>query len=1454
MLTPLGGYLKGIGVWEPPEIKLDNGKTTILTVEQWKNIATLGRDQYVRVVYKGYLAPFSHRASLVKVSERKFVPITDPVTKEVGYYAILHQRMYIVVHQPRRDFPLYRQPNGGRDFPFRRIDVLTTMTPDLEDPNNKVPTNTTAQISQSLFWPVVGKLPFPFRFRFWDMENNVSEASLPVVFGDASISQDRDGCQSMIDLYNAGSSAGHPAADDTWLWTSFNNQSIAFAPTNKPGDTRYDVGRLRWKVCPDDLKPVAGQKIKDIAADLYRHNLPLFYPIVEHSAVTSASIQRISGDPTPRLVDFYDDYVNCGFDHKCNPGEVVLQVVDSNPPKLAFGASGKTDQAGGLSSPDMKVVGFSRKTGAVGGTPSAQPTGQSSLSVFSKGTFSPADFFGGLTSAKLLGAVKLSDILQPLLGGLESNLGDAPRMVEQVLFDLAADADQLEDDVVTAIHAIQKVPHDPLAPRLATQAQAVYDAQATRIKTPKSNALDLALAHAALIQAIIAYGEAAKAQLQDPASLLSDAAIDLINTLLGRQEFADLATAVQNVAANLAAQVTAGTTVLERLLADVNAVLVFLNRLQQVAYGEGKNAAIKIDDPLPLPQEDVPEDFDRAQIELRQLLPEICSLLDLVPVCQDLITNLTQLKNTLGSGNLAAPDRIAAVAGCMGAVCKDLLAFQQGLGVLGISIPTPDLVAAAQKAQTALTKIWDRVAPPDLDSELDALQSACLVLAAQPKLPDAANVLQNLRQIQRTLDHIQALRTSLADLRQREQSPDWVQEAKWVFRWLQRLQQLQRQILESAAALQKAATSLLATGSDATDAARAAAVDLLSVLICQADGKGLIQKITCLDALLLSADTAASKTVETVVSPVLGNFQDANHKAREINSSLSQQLAAIRQSLNSARAGLAPGPVQQHLQAYLNAKAVAIAAHADPIVAPAVKTAIATVIADNYDQIAAAGQQLYDLAIRYQNCVTTIVAWPLFMADNIAASATSAISDLADAINVLASPLQNTLHQVSVAGKAVYGYVSTSGDLGPLLAEIFVPLNGLPDPPANASISDLLDDTRTVMSAASTVVSNVRNGIKVVTDEVQSLANIKSLPDLIAKLPLPTKISFSYTWHPKIKSFEPVFLLDDGADFSIAAKFEDNALDVTHPTFDITAQLTKFSINLIGSPSFIILKVLKLEFTAKNGNKPDCRLTIDKVLFGKDMAFVQQLAQLLNPQNGPFIEFSGTGVRAGFRFHIPTTTVGVFTLMQLALEVAVQLSFDGSPVRSQIGISDQTHPFLLSAGIYGGGGFLQLHLGLDGVELLQGALEFGVVAAISIGPLQGSGYVVAGIYFRIAGSDAKVCGFVHAHGHMDILGLISMGIDVYVGLCYNNGSVQGTATFTVSVHILFFSEDFSFQASYQFAGSGAQSDNLNPNADTQGYLYAANQAMFSHPGSADVEGDEIVTPQAWAQYYDAFAA
>ena len=63
-LSALGALLDAEGAWST--------RPELVDVQEWRHQATLGRDHYVRVVYAGFLWPFGHAASLIKVTERKF--------------------------------------------------------------------------------------------------------------------------------------------------------------------------------------------------------------------------------------------------------------------------------------------------------------------------------------------------------------------------------------------------------------------------------------------------------------------------------------------------------------------------------------------------------------------------------------------------------------------------------------------------------------------------------------------------------------------------------------------------------------------------------------------------------------------------------------------------------------------------------------------------------------------------------------------------------------------------------------------------------------------------------------------------------------------------------------------------------------------------------------------------------------------------------------------------------------------------------------------------------------------------------------------------------------------------------------------------------------------------------------------------------------------------------------
>ena len=99
---------------------------------------TMGRDHFVRVVYQGYLFPFGHAASLVKITERKMQMCRRHRRAAAAY---LRTRMFVIVRQPTLDYNY----NG---FPFRQVTLKTLVTPSIDPPGQ----SQIADLTQDAFW------------------------------------------------------------------------------------------------------------------------------------------------------------------------------------------------------------------------------------------------------------------------------------------------------------------------------------------------------------------------------------------------------------------------------------------------------------------------------------------------------------------------------------------------------------------------------------------------------------------------------------------------------------------------------------------------------------------------------------------------------------------------------------------------------------------------------------------------------------------------------------------------------------------------------------------------------------------------------------------------------------------------------------------------------------------------------------------------------------------------------------------------------------------------------------------------------------------------------------------------------------------------------------------------------------------------------------------------------
>ncbi len=367
MLTTLGAYLRLQGDWDNFPVFPDN---KMLTVEQWRHIATLGRDHYVRVVYAGYLFPFGHRASLVKVTERKFFYRRG--MQPPGYVAYLFQRMFILVKERDRSY-------SHRDLPFRTVTLKTRVTPDLADPLGSA----IAPHGMEAFWPrvMVGATPQDFQFHLSaiDWEGRPVEFTAPLIF--VSRSADNSNITPVLTEYNTTTAPTGPRRQ-----RPMSGQSVAYAPASKPGDTSLETASISFAALP-----------RTGAA-------PHFWPGMAQAGVDIPAVRQLLGKPAVSTIQFESTYLAGSGDAIGNNAQVFAKVISGTGLKFT------PDKTGGMVAPDISISGLSRALGPVGGP--LEPKLGDPASGLLGGHFKPQDIFD--LSVKLLGGIELAKIIQPL--------------------------------------------------------------------------------------------------------------------------------------------------------------------------------------------------------------------------------------------------------------------------------------------------------------------------------------------------------------------------------------------------------------------------------------------------------------------------------------------------------------------------------------------------------------------------------------------------------------------------------------------------------------------------------------------------------------------------------------------------------------------------------------------------------------------------------------------------------------------------------------------------------------------------------------------------------------------------------------------------------------------------------------------------------------------------------
>jgi hypothetical protein len=326
-------------------------------------------------------------------------------------------------------------------------------------------------------------------------------------------------------------------------------------------------------------------------------------------------------------------------------------------------------------------------------------------------------------------------------------------------------------------------------------------------------------------------------------------------------------------------------------------------------------------------------------------------------------------------------------------------------------------------------------------------------------------------------------------------------------------------------------------------------------------------------------------------------------------------------------------------------------------------------------------------------------------------------------------------------------------------------------------------------------------------------------------------------WRPHVKPFAGIFTPNDPINnpyiLFLRAEIRAKQVGAKKPGIDILASLEDFSLELFVGAPVISINFERLQFSMEAGKKPDVDCVFGGIGFLGHLAFLEIFQRLL-PLDGfsdpPSIDVGESGITAGLSLAFPSVGLGIFSLENIAFSTSLQIPFIGPPPVLRFAFSSSDNPFRLSVAMLGGSGFFALTVGTGGVEMLECSLEFGACLSINLGVASGAVSITAGIYLRMQQNNALLAGYVRLRGNVQVLGIVSISLEVRLELGYESGKERayGRAVIILEISIAFFSISVSADCEKSFS-----KNNQDP-------TFA--QVMAPEPGYAP-----------WDEYCNAFA-
>ncbi|MBR0820239.1 hypothetical protein [Bradyrhizobium liaoningense] len=324
---------------------------------------------------------------------------------------------------------------------------------------------------------------------------------------------------------------------------------------------------------------------------------------------------------------------------------------------------------------------------------------------------------------------------------------------------------------------------------------------------------------------------------------------------------------------------------------------------------------------------------------------------------------------------------------------------------------------------------------------------------------------------------------------------------------------------------------------------------------------------------------------------------------------------------------------------------------------------------------------------------------------------------------------------------------------------------------------------------------------------------------------------------PDIGGFKPRAGFDSKLDLVVESAPDQNIS---------TCTVTNFTLVMPPTKPLIEIDFERIAFTQETGEVPSLAMKMLDMRLVNELKLLEALKKALSFSDlGPAIEPGPDGIVARYMLPLPNVSAFSFVMSNLSFSVALHVPFGGEPVSLALGFASRAKPFTLTVLMFGGGGYVDVEFIAEGLRRLEISLQFGAAIAISFGIGQAEVHAFGGIrYALVPNAGPTLTGFIHIGGSIEVLGLISVSVELRVELAYqfDTNALIGRATLVIEIDVTLFSDTVELDSGNWVIAGGAERRAIpQPGHEMIGGMLA--QPVAARRAAAD----------AWRAYREVFA-